>query len=167
MPDFTPRPTTYKGIQMRSRLEAGFAAWLDARGVEGWEYEPRAFASEAGQYLPDFRVPRLRVSRFKSHPAYIEVKPAHVFKQQDERHAIAIRMAVIWESEPDAHLIVASPTPVENFPGVAVIIRTETGSPVATPMWGWWAEAQQGRLEIALPLYPQAGPWFGEYWNVQ
>lgn len=49
------RPTTYNGVPMRSRLEARFAAFLDRSGFT-WEYEPRAFASEQGQYLPDFRV---------------------------------------------------------------------------------------------------------------
>ena len=50
-----PRPTVYKGIQMRSRLEAGFAAWLDGRFIK-WHYEPCAFADERGQYLPDFEL---------------------------------------------------------------------------------------------------------------
>lgn len=47
-----PRPTTYKGVQMRSRLEAGFARWLDHMKTP-WTYEPRAFTAIDGwQYLP-------------------------------------------------------------------------------------------------------------------
>lgn len=49
------RPTTYKGVKMRSRLEAGYAQWLD-RWDFTWEYEPECFASERWQYLPDFLV---------------------------------------------------------------------------------------------------------------
>jgi hypothetical protein len=56
---------------MRSRLEAAWAEQFDAWQVR-WEYEPRCFASEEGQYLPDFL----------THPwdpeqhLYVEVKPA-------------------------------------------------------------------------------------------
>jgi hypothetical protein len=49
------RPTIYKGIQMRSRLEAAYAQHLDADNYP-WEYEPECFADETGQYLPDFRI---------------------------------------------------------------------------------------------------------------
>jgi hypothetical protein len=41
---------------MRSRLEAKVAATLDATYPGEWEYEPRAFANEKGQYLPDLGV---------------------------------------------------------------------------------------------------------------
>lgn len=88
------RPTTYRGIQMRSRLEALYAAAMDANGVT-WEYEPRAFANERGQYLPDFLVidGPLRY--------YVEVRPTV------ERGLLAPeRMAIIWDSEPDAELFV-------------------------------------------------------------
>jgi hypothetical protein len=47
------RPTVYKGIQMRSRLEADYAGCLDRAGSR-WAYEPECFASESGQWLPDF-----------------------------------------------------------------------------------------------------------------
>jgi hypothetical protein len=49
------RPTSYKGIEMRSRLEADFAGYLD-RKEKIWEYEPRAYASQHGQWVPDFEV---------------------------------------------------------------------------------------------------------------
>ena len=64
-PTYKARPTLYKGIQMRSRLEALFAQTLDNAKV-AWEYEPGAFADHTGQYLPDFRV---------GLDLYIEVKP--------------------------------------------------------------------------------------------
>lgn len=49
------RPTTYKGIEMRSRTEALYAQRLDENG-HTWFYEPRAYADGTGQYLPDFQV---------------------------------------------------------------------------------------------------------------
>ena len=64
------RTTFYNGIRMRSRLEAAYAQHLDqSEWIESWEYEPSAFASETGQYLPDFRVEWLWGS------GWVEVKP--------------------------------------------------------------------------------------------
>lgn len=90
------RPTTYKGIRMRSRTEARFAARLDAMGLT-WEYEPHCFADETQQYLPDFLVID-RAARI-----YIEVKGAY----PDDVEAIQERMEVIWASEPAAALVLA------------------------------------------------------------
>ena len=85
------RPTTYRGIRMRSRLEARYAACLDKLGVS-WEYEPRAFASENGQYLPDFFAAG----------SYIEVKGARF--TWAEIGDILARMEIIFASDPDADL---------------------------------------------------------------
>lgn len=69
MAHIKPRPTTYRGTQMRSRLEAAWAEQFDAWGW-AWEYEPRCLATEEGQYLPDFYVIT------DTGDAYVEVKPA-------------------------------------------------------------------------------------------
>jgi len=46
--------TNYKGYRFRSRLEARWAVFLDAIGVE-WEYEPQGYEFDSGErYLPDF-----------------------------------------------------------------------------------------------------------------
>lgn len=46
--------TEYKGYRFRSRLEARWAVFFDACGVE-WEYEPEGFDLGGGlHYLPDF-----------------------------------------------------------------------------------------------------------------
>jgi hypothetical protein len=88
------RPTTYRGVPRRSRLEASFAAHLDRLRVP-WSYEPQAFAGLRGQYLPDFGV---------GHDVYVEVKPNHDVEALDRAHA---RMHIIWESIPDARLSLA------------------------------------------------------------
>src|SRR4051812_46238561 len=50
------RPTTYRGVVMRSRLETSVAAWLDRHQFD-WTYEPERFATLAGGlYIPDFRI---------------------------------------------------------------------------------------------------------------
>lgn len=85
------RLTTYRGTEMRSRLERRFAVHLDATG-ERWIYEPRLF----GGYLPDFEI------RDLPQRTYIEVKPTLA-----EVREAAKRMEVIWREYPDALLIVA------------------------------------------------------------
>ena len=51
-----PIETEYKGYRFRSRLEARWAVFFDACGVN-WEYEPEGFDLGDGiYYLPDFVV---------------------------------------------------------------------------------------------------------------
>ena len=46
--------TEYKGYKFRSRLEARWAVFFDAMGIQ-WEYEPEGYTLEDGTlYLPDF-----------------------------------------------------------------------------------------------------------------
>lgn len=88
------RPTTYKGIPMRSRTEARFAAWFDALGLT-WEYEPCAFADESGQYLPDFRITTGSGSTW-----YVETKGPLIIDPE----LVQRRMGIIWASDPAARL---------------------------------------------------------------
>ena len=49
-----PIETEYKGYRFRSRLEARWAIFFDACGVD-WEYEPEGYDLGDGlYYLPDF-----------------------------------------------------------------------------------------------------------------
>lgn len=101
------RPTVYKGIKMRSRLEAAFAAWRDSENWP-WEYEPECFANEVEQYLPDFYYKAL----FSD--VYVEVKPPVA----DMREALR-RMHVIHASNPAAILEVCTSQDYKNFNVVA------------------------------------------------
>lgn len=52
--------TIYKWYRFRSRLEARWAVFFDAMGIE-WEYEPEGFALDDGtNYLPDFFLPNVK-----------------------------------------------------------------------------------------------------------
>lgn len=87
------RPAEYRGVAMRSQLEADFAKHLDNNGLPGWTYEPRIYRGEADPgYLPDFQIGS----------AFFEVKPTLA-----EVTEAARRMEVIWETNPDAVLVVA------------------------------------------------------------
>lgn len=50
--------TVYKGYRFRSRLEARWAVFFDALGIE-WEYEKEGFdLGDGDKYLPDFWLPQ-------------------------------------------------------------------------------------------------------------
>lgn len=85
MTEIKARPTLYQGIQMRSRLEADYAAHMDRNG-EMWEYEPECFAGPGGQWLPDFRVGK--------HGTLQELKPASLLSPREGEidYSVACRM---------------------------------------------------------------------------
>jgi hypothetical protein len=63
--------TKYKGYRFRSRLEARWAVFFDALGIE-WTYEPQGFEKGGTRYLPDFQI-HLGRDPFKV-PYWVEVK---------------------------------------------------------------------------------------------
>jgi hypothetical protein len=63
--DIRAIPTTYGGIEFRSRLEAKWACFFDLI-CWPWEYEP----IDLDGYIPDF------VIKADSHPIFVEIKPA-------------------------------------------------------------------------------------------
>lgn len=63
--------THYKNYRFRSRLEARWAIFFDAMGMD-WEYEPEGFDLDGLWYLPDFRI------NYKGVATWYEVKPKHV-----------------------------------------------------------------------------------------
>jgi hypothetical protein len=86
-----PTVVTYRGVTMRSALEADFARNLDDQEIP-WRYEPAIYHG----YLPDFEV-------VDAHPPlFIEVKPT-----LREVPGAKRRMAAIWRSVPTALLVVA------------------------------------------------------------
>ncbi len=65
--EYKVKPTTYNHHKFRSRLEARWAVYFDAIGLE-WEYEKEGFVLEDGEsYLPDFWFPQVKM--------WAEVKP--------------------------------------------------------------------------------------------
>lgn len=74
--DLKPIETQYKGYRFRSRLEARWAVFFDALGIE-WIYEPEGFdlGDDVGWYLPDFWLPTWN--------AWVDIKPS--FPDETER----------------------------------------------------------------------------------
>lgn len=156
------RKTIYNGVTMRSRLEAGFAMWLDRRGW-AWEYEPTCFASKNGQWLPDFAIDIPCVSMDGPHGVtqhtnvYVEVKPA-IHGAPEGRGDVA--KAELDETY--RRMLTAHETDVRN----AVILARESTNPVIVHPdykvevldWTWtglWP-VDARRVEA---------PWSGEWWR--
>jgi hypothetical protein len=71
-----PIETHYKGYRFRSRLEARWAVYFDAEGIE-WEYEKEGYRLsylKGALYLPDFWLPQVSM--------FAEVKPSAVAKME-------------------------------------------------------------------------------------
>lgn len=101
-----PIVTVYRGITMRSRLEADFARHLDDQGI-AWTYEPEVFGPRGSGYLPDFRLDG------PPQPTYVEIKPTIEQAQSAKR-----RIAGVWATYPDALLIVVSGEECRYFAAV-------------------------------------------------
>jgi hypothetical protein len=67
--------TRYKGYRFRSRLEARWAVFFDALGIE-WEYEKEGYQLPSGLYLPDFWLPHIaaRCMDEKDQGIWFEIK---------------------------------------------------------------------------------------------
>lgn len=144
---FTARPTTYNGIEMRSRLEARYAAWLDTLGIR-WTYEPRAFANVRGQYLPDFQLHGVEILG-SEREVFVEIKPTPASITRDVRS----KAQIIWASEPDAFVVFESPqcAPEVHVPpthgGVNMVMQWTRPAPTFAPALivpiepTWWRAA--------------------------
>lgn len=78
-----PIETEYKGYRFRSRLEARWAVFMEALGMD-WDYEPQGFRlGEGVNYLPDFWIP--------TYNCWIEVKGPKVMPEdQRKAHLLAV-----------------------------------------------------------------------------
>lgn len=66
--------TEYRGCLFRSRLEARWAVFFDACGVE-WEYEPEGYDLGSGiYYLPDFLLHNVQLGCFGSGSEYSDIR---------------------------------------------------------------------------------------------
>lgn len=85
--------TSYKGYRFRSRLEARWAVFFDALGIQ-WEYEKEGYdLGEAGWYLPDFWLPQIGV--------FAEVKPARLSRQEWDKCAALPHDCLILDGMPE------------------------------------------------------------------
>lgn len=73
-----PIQTQYRGYLFRSRLEARWAVFFDACGVE-WEYEPEGYRFENGIcYLPDFLLHDVQLGGYGSDSDISDIRRLYV-----------------------------------------------------------------------------------------
>ena len=103
--DIKPIETEYNGYRFRSRLEARWAVFFDAMGIE-YDYEPEGFVGFDGiKYLPDFYLP--------GEMLYVEVKGSD---EQLEKDWGKITAAIDYESTPVSNgLLILGNIPSSNF----------------------------------------------------
>lgn len=110
------KETRYKGYHFRSRLEARWAVFFDALGLE-YQYEPQGFDLSdkgLGSYLPDFYLPDSR--------CWIEVKPTE--PSGDE--TFLKLMAVAECTGEKAYLVAGEP------------MKSIEGPPISDRGNAWW-----------------------------
>lgn len=95
--DIKPIETQYKGYRFRSRLEARWAVFFDALGVQ-WEYEKEGYdLGEYGWYLPDFWFPKTQ--------HFAEVKPEADLSAAEDAKISSFKRLVC----PNLHLLKGPP----------------------------------------------------------
>lgn len=93
--------TVYKGYRFRSRLEARWAVFFDALGIE-WEYEKEGYDLDGIRYLPDFWLCKQRY--------WLEIKPGEP-SADEVRKAEAFQKSLYGQPEIDGvfHILAGSP----------------------------------------------------------
>lgn len=95
--EYKVKPTTYNHHKFRSRLEARWAVYFDAIGLE-WEYEKEGFVLEDGEsYLPDFWFPQVKM--------WAEVKPEKLSRAELKKCWYLVKGSgypcILLEGQPD------------------------------------------------------------------
>jgi hypothetical protein len=96
-----PIETVYNGCRFRSRLEARWAVFFDALGID-YEYETEGYdlGRELGWYLPDFYLPTLNY--------WVEIKPI----RDDLDVADGLKLAALSKgTHKNALMILGQPQP--------------------------------------------------------
>lgn len=147
------RRTFYRGVLMRSRLEARFAGFLD--GIDQpFLYEPWAYASGGQDYLGDFLLPHV-FSPFSDpgdgwgfQSLVIEVKGPE--PTPTELAAIQERMFLVRDSEPYAQLAITW----ESLMAEGRFLVCEAPRPQGFDLRAWefgcWAECRCGTVSPVL-----------------
>lgn len=152
--------TRYKGCHFRSRLEARWAVFFDALGVE-WQYEPESFYGGSGAYVPDFFLPEIAV-RGRDYCAakgvYVEVKGTDEALRRD---ADKIAMCIDYHLTPlaDHGVLVLGDVPAPPTPGELITHSYVAWRKGVTHEDVAWGTGYCPHLYTATQLVPA---WFNE-----
>jgi hypothetical protein len=149
-------PTTYRGVRMRSRLEAKWARMFDQLGWR-WEYEPLDFDG----WIPDFLIHTATPK-----PLLVEVKP--IFRLEDDvrlkiETALDYRGAVARADRRDVDRPLGSDVMwPENFEVLIVGAALFPNGCFETLSIGWvsdnWGAMDGSHWDEAAIIYPNVNP---------
>lgn len=161
------RPTTYNGFKMRSRLEAGFAAWLDSVGLS-WMYEPECLAHPTlGQYLPDFLIADVYdLLGGRVRDVFVEVKPHPFMDDYSAAHAAAVRMQEVVADAYPAALFLLVVNHGDRPPSFASRFQVREDGRGTARLHEWALLGSNGGQPVLAPrLREMSPPWAGEWWK--
>ena len=140
--------TEYNGYRFRSRLEARWAVFFDAAGIE-YQYEPEGFELRDGtKYLPDFYLPWFK--------CYVEIKPKSI-DQSDERQAKK-KLESLFQEHGDCCAMLCKGDPLDDSSYLLVNEADEGGG--SSNLWlqawfvmgGWYKGGCGGKRWIDIVL---------------
>jgi|SRR5690554_659384 len=164
--------TRYKGYHFRSRLEARWAVFFDALGLQ-WEYEPEGFDLGGGvYYLPDFRVTGTDTNGDEME-YWFEIKPKGKDLSWREEQKIQA-FADSWKAPYAGGFFVCSGLPgekrtpvIDRVSGVEHILWSHRARP-----WAVYEEngfEEMVRLDFKTPHYHMrhrpGKQWLLDYWD--
>ena len=115
-------PTRYKGYHFRSRLEARWAVFFDALGIE-YRYEPEGYQIENGtRYLPDFYLPKFET--------WCEVKPSNKKLSED-----VYKLAEMLDFDSPIPGITDSGYGENRYSGRGLILLGDIPEPIRGNIW--------------------------------
>ncbi|EOS73258.1 hypothetical protein C819_03983 [Lachnospiraceae bacterium 10-1] len=129
--------TEYKGYLFRSRLEARWAVFFDACGVD-WEYEPEGYDLGNGiHYLPDFLLKRVQLGGYGSGSEFSEIRSLYVEVKGQMTQADSEKILAFYKAGLADGLPAISDTPVlvlGDIPPGTTLDRMRS-----------WVDAESGR----------------------
>lgn len=107
-----PIQTEYRGYLFRSRLEARWAVFFDACGVD-WAYEPEGYDLGGGiYYLPDFLLHNVQLGGFGSGSEFSEIRSLYVEVKGQMTQTASEKIVAFYEAGLTGDFPDISDTPV-------------------------------------------------------
>jgi hypothetical protein len=133
--------TVYKGYLFRSRLEARWAVFFDALGIE-WKYEDQGYEVGEHRYLPDFWLPTMN--------AWVEVKgDPDGLRVEFERMSAVLgpRSPLPGFVDGTSAVLVLGDVPNVSY-GVTVLHPCMVRDAILTRTWAFFAPAKAGGYRL-------------------
>lgn len=140
--------TEYNGYRFRSRLEARWAVFFDAAGID-YQYEPDGFELDNNDwYLPDFYLPWFK--------CYVEIKPSSLTSDEDEE--AKRKLEELFNLHGDCCAMICKGDPLDD--GIEVIVNEADEGGGSSNLWlhswfvmgGWYHGCSGGKRHIDIVL---------------